>query len=547
MVNDKPKIVKGRIILTLKEETSRAVTTSIPTGRRSSATNLGIASVDRILDEFGTIGITKLRGPPTENFLGEARIRREPEVTYETYGFTRKYIVKVPKETDLKSMVKKLNEDPSVENAEPDYLAMTCVVPNDGLYERQWGLKRIKCEEAWEHEKGNENVIIAIIDTGIEQNHPDLKDKLVPGYDMVDLTDVPPEDGCVWEGDIDTRDNNPEDENGHGTHCAGIAAASNDNNLGVAGVAWKCKIMPIRVLANIRCGRYVKGSGTFTDIADGIIWAADHGAHMISMSLGGMVPKSENPPSVLKNAIDYANSNGCVIVASTGNNGINLDEAEVYHYPSAHPEVLAVGAIDKNNRRPNFSNYGRQCDHVMAPGVDILSTYPRQTYEFLEGTSMATPFVAGLAALIKSANPHMSPKEIRERICQTAETQSDDAQYGYGIIDAYKAISTDEYCEILEPFEAMVEDNLKVGEDKCFKIKVPNKLINIYLDGPEEADFDLYLKKNAKPTTLDYDVRAFTLKSEETITYPIEEPGDYYVMVKSYGGQGDFKLKVTRE
>ena len=549
MGNVKSKIVKGVVILKLKEETSRAVTTSIPTGRRSSVINLGIASVDRILAEFGTIGITKLRGLTIENLPGGTRIRREnePEVTHGTYGFTRTYRVKVPKETDLESMIKKLNEDPSVESVENDYFAYSDVVPNDGLYERQWGLKRIKCEEAWEHEKGNENVIIAIIDTGVEQNHPDLVDKLVPGYDMVDLTDVPPEDGCVWEGDIDTRDNNPEDDNGHGTHCAGIAAASNDNNLGVAGVAWKCKIMPIRVLANLRCGRDVSGSGTFTDIADGIIWAADHGVHVISMSLGGMVPKSVTPPSMLKDAIDYANSNGCVIVASMGNDGINLDEAEVYHYPSAHPEVLAVGAIDKNNKRANFSNYGSKCDHVMAPGVDIQSTYLRSNYASLNGTSMATPFVSGLAALIKSTDSHLNPKEIRKIICQTAESQSDNIQYGYGIIDAYKAINTGDDCKIMEPFEVTVKDNLKEKEDKCFKIKVPNKLINIYLDGPEGADFDLYLKKNAKPTTLDYDVRAFTLKSDETITYPIEEPGDYYVMVKSYQGQGDFKLKVTRE
>ncbi|MCW3132978.1 MAG: S8 family serine peptidase [Methanophagales archaeon] len=552
----KPRTVKGRVILKLKEEPSRVVTTSVPTGRRSNVVNLGIASVDKILANYGTIGITKLRGPPTESLPGGMRVRRvsEPETTHEAYGFTRTYIVKVPPETDLDSMVKKLKADPNVENAEVDYFARMAVVPNDRYYQIQWGLQRIRCEDAWELEKGSHDVIIAIVDTGVDQSHPDLVDKLVPGYDMVDLTDVESEEGCVWEGDIYTRDNNPEDENGHGTHCAGIAAASTNNGVGVAGVAWNCRVMSVRALANIRCttdeGTYVTGTGTFTDIADGIIWAADHGAHVISMSLGGLVPKSAPPPSLLKNAIDYASSRGCVLVAAMGNDGVNPEDYNYYAYPAAHPKVLAVGAIDKDNRRASFSNYG-DYKHVMAPGVDIRSAYIGSDYADMDGTSMATPFVSGLAALIKSADSHLSPEEIVETIRQTATSHSEyNIEYGYGVIDAYSAIKKiipEPLIPTIDPCGRIVEGNLKEsGNQKIYKIAVTNTL-SINLDGPEGADFDLYLKKGAPPTTRDYDKRAYTVKPDETITHLIEEPGDYYVMVKSYRGAGDFKLTVRRE
>ncbi len=551
----KPRIVKGRVILKLKEEPSRGVLTSVSTGRRSTAMNLGISSVDRILKEYKTIGITKLRGTSPESLIGETRARRvsEPIATHETHGFTRTFIVRVPPETDLKSMIKKLKEDQNVENAEVDYLATMAVIPNDSFYQKQWGMKYIKCEEAWEIEKGSQDVIIAILDTGVNQSHPDLVDKLVPGYDMVDLTDATPEGVCVWEGDIYTRDNNPEDENGHGTHCAGIAAASTNNDgIGVAGVAWNCKIMPVRVLANKRCENEITGEGTFTDIADGIIWAADNGANVISLSLGGFVPKSD-VPSMMKNAIDYANSKGCVIVAAMGNAGVNLSHTPYSYYPAVHPKVLAVGAVDKDGKKADFSNYG-EYKHVMAPGVEIRSTYIGSDYADLDGTSMATPFVSGLAALIKSADPHLRPEEIVEIIRQTAVPQSEyNIEYGYGIVDAYSAIKkvkgdngNDETIRI-DPCVAMIEGNLrKEGDQKYYKISVNNTL-NINLDGPEEANFDLYIKKGAPPKINDYDKRANTPKADENIICPIEETGEYYLMVRSYKGEGDFKLTIKRE
>jgi subtilisin-like proprotein convertase family protein/subtilisin family serine protease len=489
----KPRVVKGRVILKLKEEPARAVTTSVPTGRISTVAKLGIASVDKILSDYKTLGITKLRGAPTESLPGGIRVRRvsEPETSHETSGFSRTYIVKVPPETDLSSMIKKLKENPNVENAQVDYFARMAAVPNDRYYQEQWGLRQIKCEEAWELEKGSQEVIIALVDTGVDQSHPDLKDKLVPGYDMVDLTDVEPGEGCVWEGDFYTRDNNAEDENGHGTHCAGIAAASTNNDRGVAGVAWNCKIMPVRVLANIRCttpeGTYVDGSGTFTDIADGIIWAADHGAHVISMSLGGLVPIDGPQPELLRDAIDYAHSRGCVIVAAMGNDGVNPERYGYYAYPAAHPKVLAVGAVDQDNRRADFSNYGHY-KHVMAPGVEIRSTYLSSDYADLNGTSMATPFVSGLAALIKSAASDLTPDEIIETIRQTAASAGNyTKEYGYGVVDALKAVLAvvPDLCQPTHTIQqeispgAAIPDNDKKGIDSVLTISENGKICDV--------------------------------------------------------------------
>ncbi len=554
----KPQIVTGRVILKLKEEASRTVATSIPTGRKSGIVNLGIASVDKILADYKTLGITKLRAPQVEFLPGGIKVSRvsESEKTHEASGFTRTYIVKVPPETNLKSMIERLKKDPNVENAEVDYFASISLIPNDPYYRKgyQWGLKRIKCEEAWELEKGSKNVIIATVDTGIKQTHPELVERLVPGYDMVDLTDIEPSEGCVWEGDIYTRDNNPEDENGHGTHVAGIAAAATNNGKGVAGVTWNCKIMSVRALANIRCttpeGTYVSAQGTFTDIADGIIWAADNNANVINMSLGGLVPKSAPPPSVLKDAIDYASSKGCILVAAMGNDAIDLDESEYYSYPAAHPEVLAVGAINQKDKRAGWSNYG-DYKHVMAPGVNIRSTFIDSGYADLDGTSMATPFVSGLAALIKSADPHLSSEKVIGTIRETASSSGQyNKEYGYGVVNAQAAIAKiipDVPITVVDPCEAITEGNLKEdGDEKFYKITIANTL-NINLDGPEGANFDLYLKKGARPTTQDYDERANTLKPDEVIAYPIKEPGDYYIMVKSYQGIGDFKLIVKRE
>lgn len=556
----KPTIVKGRVILKLKEQAAIESTVSIPTGRISTANTLGVLSVDNVLKNYNVVNIVKLRSPSAVESISARgvagpRIVGEPGPTHEEFGFTRTFLVSVAPETDVKAMVADLKKNPSVEDARVDYYARIAAKPNDTFYNGLWGLKMIKCEQAWDLTKGSGDVVVAIVDSGVDMQHPDLKDKLLSGFDMVNLANEPPEEGCVWEGDYLTRDDNPDDENGHGTHCAGIAAGIPDNGKGIAGVAWNCKLLPVRVMANLRCtegnGTFITASGAFSDIADGIIWAADHSAGVISLSLGGFVDKGEPEPEPLKSALDYAVSKGCVIVTAMGNEEANLDSESVYYYPARHAKVLGVGAVDKSGKRAYFSNYG-DYKQVMAPGVDILSTYPKSNYDLLDGTSMATPFVAGLAALVKSANPHLTPAEIIDLIRQTSTSAgSYSAEFGYGIIDAEKAVRKAQEvvdggpdAESIPPFAQEIAGSIKsAGEEKLFKLTVSNNLV-IDLDGPDNADYDLYVRKGAVPTRTDFDQRGYTSKADESVVIPVSGPGEYYIMVRSYRGTGDFKLKA---
>ena len=225
---------------------------------------------------------------------------------------------------------------PNILFAEPNYhLYATDTFPNDPNFSNQYGLTAIHAPQGWDTTTGSAAVIIAIIDTGVDLTHPDLAGKIVAGYDFVNGDAV------------------PDDDNGHGTHVAGIAAASSNNGAGVAGVSWGARIMPIKVL-NSGAG------GSFANAASGIIWATDHGAQIINLSLGG----SSNS-SIFQNAIDYAYAHGVTLVAASGNSGNGT-----ILYPARYPNVIAVGATDLNNNLAVFSNYGAELD-VVAPGVNI--------------------------------------------------------------------------------------------------------------------------------------------------------------------------------
>ncbi|HLO33511.1 MAG TPA: S8 family serine peptidase, partial [Anaerolineales bacterium] len=219
-------------------------------------------------------------------------------------------------------------------------------------------------------------------------------------------------------------DNNPQDDNGHGTHVAGIAAALCNNGTGVAGVSWGARLMPVKVLN-------AAGNGTYADVADGIIWAADHGAQIINLSLGG-----GNSSQMLQDAVDYAAAKSVVLVAAAGNAGRNS-----VFYPARYPNVIAVAATDPSNAHAGFSNYGPDVD-LSAPGVSIYSTFPGG-YGYNNGTSMATPFVSGLAAILRGIPGNSSPTLIASQMESTAldlGSPGMDDFYGYGLIQMDAAI-----------------------------------------------------------------------------------------------------------
>ncbi|MFX0187679.1 MAG: NosD domain-containing protein [Candidatus Hodarchaeota archaeon] len=293
--------------------------------------------------------------------------------------------------------------------AEPNYIYKASFIPNDYYYlSHQWDLPLIGMESAWDYGLGSHDVLVAVIDTGIDYNHPDLTENYVPlGYD--------------WIND----DNDPWDDEGHGTHCAGTIAASINNGVGIAGMA------NVSIFAEKSLN--ATGYGTHAQVASGVEHAVAMGADIISLSLGGYYDSS-----TLRVEIENAIDQGVMVIAAAGNDGVNIP-----HYPAAYPDVIAVAATDQNDQRADFpgwwaSNFGDWID-ISAPGAFIYSTIPGNGYAAYSGTSMACPHVAGLAALIMSKSPTITPSEIEELIIDRAVDLGDsgwDKFYGWGRIDA---------------------------------------------------------------------------------------------------------------
>lgn len=290
---------------------------------------------------------------------------------------------------------------PGVRYVERNYLAFACNNPNDPLFTQQWGLARIQAMQAWAQWTPQRTVFIAILDTGIDATHPDLSQKIRRHNN-----------GAIYGYNSMLNNAHTHDGHGHGTHCAGIAAAHTHNGIGIAGVAaWNSnlasahtavQLMPVKVLND-------QGYGSFADIARGITWAADNGAHIISLSLGSTTGTQQ-----LHDAVNYAWSRGCLVVAAAGNNGTNTP-----FYPAFYDNVIAVAATDPNDRLTSFSQYGAWVD-IAAPGELILSTVPGG-YESWSGTSMACPHVAGAAALIWSRTPSLSNQQLRQALENNAD------------------------------------------------------------------------------------------------------------------------------
>ncbi|MEB3188501.1 MAG: S8 family peptidase [bacterium] len=312
--------------------------------------------------------------------------------------------------------VARLRQDAAVARAEVDRAVLADeVVVNDPKRGDQYALDKVNANRAWDVTRGSEQVVIGIVDSGVDLAHPDLKAKLLPGYSSV-------EPGKL-----------PKDDMGHGTHVAGIAAASTDNGEGVAGLASNCKILPVRVLG--------ARAGSAATIAEGLIWAADHGADVVNMSLGFY---DEN--ETVAKAVQYALSKNVVLVATMGNNNL-----EKKRYPAAYPGVIAVGSSDRADNKSTFSNFGAWMS-VSAPGTEILSTFPTYPvaiqgpakYAVLSGTSMAAPLVAGLCGLVRSKNPGMAPAAVKQVLETTAVDLGEsgaDKNFGNGRIDAFAALS----------------------------------------------------------------------------------------------------------
>jgi subtilisin family serine protease len=311
--------------------------------------------------------------------------------------------------TSDESDLEKLEQDEDVNTVETDIPVKMFTDTID------WGVKRVGADSSWDSGTGS-GVVVAVIDTGIQLNHPDLSTNVLTGYDFVN------------------NDENATDDNGHGTHVAGIIA-STMNGSGNVGTSYSAKLMPVKVLNE-------SGYGYLSDVAKGIYYATDNGAQIINMSLG-----TSEDSDTLKTAVQYAANKGVLLVAAAGN-----DSGAPCAYPAAYSSVVCVVATDQDNKLASFSNIGGE---LAAPGVSNYSTYINSAYATLSGTSMASPHVAGSAALLLSVCTDCSTSEVRTLLRESATdlgSVGNDIIFGYGLVNLVEAIET------LQPDEEQIPE-----------------------------------------------------------------------------------------
>lgn len=346
------------------------------------------------------------------------------------------YVMKIAEGLTVEDAVRIAESDPRVEYAEPDYILRPAVVPNDAFFNMQWGLHNtgefggvfgadIGATQVWDVTQGSEDVVVAVIDTGTDLSHPDLQANAwinpleVSGNGIDDdgnglIDDI---NGWNFHGD---NNNTGAAGDFHGTHVAGIIGAVGNNGIGVAGVAWRVKLMALKFINGLE--------GTTSDAIRAINYAVNQrkrgeNVRVINASWGG-----PGNSGALRKAINKAGKAGILFVAAAGNGGEDSfgDDIDVTpDYPSAWStdvnSIVSVAALDRANDRPNFSNFGHKRVHVGAPGVQVLSTFPGGGYNFLSGTSMATPHVAGVAVLLWTREPGLTPSQIRQRLLASVE------------------------------------------------------------------------------------------------------------------------------
>lgn len=466
--------------------------------------------------------------------------------------------------SDMLSIMQSLQADPMVEYVEEDRLLTIMSTPSDPQYSNQWHYYEtsggLNLPTAWDSSTGA-NVVVAVIDTGIT-DHVDLRANILPGYDMISIASIG-NDGNGRDSDAsDTGDatnanecssNTPaRSSSWHGTHVAGTVAAVANNGIGVAGVAYDAKIVPIRALG--RCG------GLTSDIADGIIWAAGgsvsgipnnpNPAQVINLSLGG----SGSCDSTSQAAINTAVSLGATVVVAAGNSSQNVSSAT----PANCQNVVSVAAVGRTGGRASYSNFGNLVD-LAAPGGDqstgssdgVLSTLNSgqttpagDTYAYYQGTSMATPHVAGAAALLYSVNPSITPAEVESVLATTARSfPASCSGCGTGIVDAAAAVATqvDTGGPTPPSDNVLLNGVAKTGlsgslqSETFYTIQVPAGASDLTFNfSGGSGDGDLYVRFGARPTTTTYDCRPFLNGNNEACSIANVQAGTYHVMVRAY-------------
>ena len=477
-----------------------------------------------------------------------------------------------------KKMMAQIAKHPEVASVEENKLLRHFATPNDPDYSDQWHYYEstggLNVENAWNSVTGA-GTVVAVLDTGYRP-HADLVSNILPGYDMISNSfigndgngrDSDPRDPGDWVSAGACGNGYPaqdQDSSWHGTHVAGTIAAVTNNGQGVAGVAYGAKVVPVRVLG--RCG------GTTADIADGIIWASGgsvsgvpsnaNPADVINMSLGGQGACS----SATQQAINIARGNGTTVVVASGNSNDNSTN----YNPGNCSGVVNVAATNRNGSRAYYSNYGSNVD-VAAPGGamsyandpnGVLSTYNSgtstpgsDTYGYSQGTSMATPHVAGVAALIKEANPSASPDDVENILKQTARSfPGSCGGCGVGIVDANGAVTGASGGGSGDPGDGgatggggSVSDlSASTGNWVRYTIEVPAGMSTLDIDiSGGSGDADLYVQYGSQPGSNSYDCRPYLSGNNESCSFSNPQSGTWHIGIRAYQSFSGVTLNVV--
>lgn len=332
----------------------------------------------------------------------------------------RVYVGTLSAKSDLQTALKRLNADRRIAIAEPNFAikateSISTFIPNDTFFSQLWNLNNtlkigsdINVLPLWQEGYfGDKRVVVAVIDTGIDWDHSDLKENIFTKPSNLKINDTISDDIHGWN--FLDHNNNSRDDNGHGTHCAGVIGAIGNNRNGVTGINWKVSLLPIKFLDRT-------GSGTLAGAIESVNYATQMHASIINASWGG-----SDASELLRASIQKARDAGVIFVAAAGNEGSNNDHLPAYPASYDVENIVSVAATDNRDNIAFFSNFGKKSVHLAAPGVKVLSTYKDGRYEVLGGTSMAAPHVAGIAALILSQNPNWTYKELKNRLTATVD------------------------------------------------------------------------------------------------------------------------------
>lgn len=411
------------------------------------------------------------------------------------------YIFKIPNELDFETILQEVNQITGVEKAEPNYKIEPAAIPNDPLYKDQWYIPAIDIPKVWDSVQSRREIKVAVLDTGVDKAHPDLAGKVLNGYDFVN------------------DDAEPNDDNGHGTRVAGVIAAVSNNKKGISGINQNVKILPVKISNR-------SGHSTISDSIKGINYAVEQGANIINMSYGSYY-YSEIENEALLNAFQK----GITLIAAAGNDGSSEEM-----YPASYNSVISVASTGQSKDLSPFSNKGDWID-VSAPGEKIYTTFVNGGYGSVSGTSFAAPVVAGVASLLLSQNPNLTPMEVEWALQLGTNTGKWERHKGYGIINAFNSLNVQ--------FPSLDKD-ISDDEEHAYELKF-NETYTEKIDHP--YDYDLYHVKVKSNSNIRLNISRFSPELDINVQLVKLEGGTFNLIEtideNGHGGAEDYSFLAS--